>query len=579
MQSLTPRWSRWPIWRYLSALVIIAAATALRWALIPWVGTLASYNLTFPAVVVVTILFGVGPGLLAAVVGTLAVEVFVLGSLQTDLTGMALARFGTSLAVAVAFVLILHALRVTQLRALSQSEARLRLAQLAAKAGTWEWDISTGHLEWSPLLFALFGLDLAKHEASFASWESVVHPDDLGPARAQMEEALRNHTPFSSEYRVVLPNGAVRWINALGEGVYDSFGRPVRMTGICIDITPRKQGEAELRQSQEDLARAQEVGQIGSWRLDVRHNVLTWSKENHRIFGVPEGTPLSYETFLEIVHPEDREYVDTQWQEGLRGEPYDIEHRLIVDGRVKWVREKAYLEFDDQGGLIGGFGITQDITARKEAEETLLETERARTRLAETLTSEIAHRTKNNLAIVAGILQLQLSRSASGPHAELLRDAIARIMSFSALHEQMHQRHSESVELLDALRRIAAIARQALSAGEMDLSVKGEEVEYPASVATNLCVVANELITNAVKHGRPNGGLRRIEVLLNRSGGDLTLSVWNSGQPVPPNFDVKAAARTGLALVRAIVEDQLGGSFTLRPERGGSLARVVLEAE
>jgi hypothetical protein len=126
-----------------------------------------------------------------------------------------------------------------------------------------------------------------------------------------------------------------------------------------------------LRQSREDLDRAEAVGQIGWWRLDTQRNVLTWSDENHRIFGVAKGTPLTYETFLGTVHPDDRQYVDTQWNAGLRGEPYDIEHRIVANGQVKWVREKAYLELDDKGTLLGGFGITQDITARKQVEDQL----------------------------------------------------------------------------------------------------------------------------------------------------------------------------------------------------------------
>ena len=117
------------------------------------------------------------------------------------------------------------------------------------------------------------------------------------------------------------------------------------------------------------------MGQVGSWRLDVRENVLTWSDENHRIFGLPIGTPLTYETFLSVVHPDDRAYVDARWQAGLRGEPYDIEHRLLVDGQVKWVREKAFLEYDEAGELLGGFGITQDVTMRRRAEEARREQE------------------------------------------------------------------------------------------------------------------------------------------------------------------------------------------------------------
>jgi PAS domain S-box-containing protein len=127
----------------------------------------------------------------------------------------------------------------------------------------------------------------------------------------------------------------------------------------------------KLEKNREDFDLAQAVGNVGSWRLDVRKNELTWSDENHRILGIQKGTPLTYETFLSTVHPDDREYVDRKWKRGLEGEPYDIEHRIVVDGKIKWVREKAYLEFDSEGTVIGGFGITQDITERKRADEAL----------------------------------------------------------------------------------------------------------------------------------------------------------------------------------------------------------------
>jgi PAS domain-containing protein len=124
-----------------------------------------------------------------------------------------------------------------------------------------------------------------------------------------------------------------------------------------------------LRQSREDLNRAQAVAQTGSWRLNVRQNELIWSDENYRIFGVPPGTPLNYETFLTNVYPQDREYVDRQWTAAVEGEPYDIEHRIVVGDTVKWVRERAELEFDSKGRLLGGFGTTQDITDHKQAEK------------------------------------------------------------------------------------------------------------------------------------------------------------------------------------------------------------------
>ncbi len=138
-----------------------------------------------------------------------------------------------------------------------------------------------------------------------------------------------------------------------------------------VDVTERRRAEEALRLSRNDLERAQAVGQIGSWRLNIGDDVLTWSDELYRIFGIPVGTPLTYQTFLERVHPDDRAFVDARWQAALGGEPYEIEHRIVVDGQVKWLREKAYVEFDDAGKLMCGFGIAQDITERRQTEEAL----------------------------------------------------------------------------------------------------------------------------------------------------------------------------------------------------------------
>ena len=265
--------------------------------------------------------------------------------------------------------------RVRAEEALQASEERLRLATAAAKIGAFDWNIQTGVNLWTEELEAMYGLATGEFGETQPAWEHLVHPDDRATAVALVDGALETGQPAEGEWRVVWADGSVHWVAGRFQAFKDDAGRPLRLTGVNIDITRQKAAEEELRRSREDLDRAQAVGQVGSWRLDTRENVLTWSDENYNIFGLPIGTPLTYETFLSVVHPDDRLSVDAEWQAGLRGEPYDIEHRLLVDGQVKWVREKAFLEHDEAGELLGGFGITQDVTMRRRAEEALREQE------------------------------------------------------------------------------------------------------------------------------------------------------------------------------------------------------------
>ena len=123
--------------------------------------------------------------------------------------------------------------------------------------------------------------------------------------------------------------------------------------------------------SDSHLLKALEVGKIASWELDLISGDLSWSVEVFRIFNIPQGASLDYEAFLQLVLPEDREYVDRQWSAALSGEPYDIEHRIRTGDEIKWLREKATLEFDKAGRAVRGVGIVQDITAQKAVEEEL----------------------------------------------------------------------------------------------------------------------------------------------------------------------------------------------------------------
>ena len=169
------------------------------------------------------------------------------------------------------------------------------------------------------------------------------------------ERAIRTH------------DGGTKYIDAWLLPQREGDGTLTGYYAMVNDITPRKEMELALRKSEAQLVKAQEVAQTGSWELDIPANRLTWSDEAYRIFGIAPGTPLTYDLFMQRVHPDDRTAVDAAWAAAMAGAPYDIEHR-IIDGAIRWVRERAEIEFDAGGAPLKGIGTVQDITERKETE-------------------------------------------------------------------------------------------------------------------------------------------------------------------------------------------------------------------
>lgn len=270
--------------------------------------------------------------------------------------------------------------------ALRQSEERLALAAQGSTDALWDGHRLPGRaildpenpIWWSARIRTILALDEAEPFETVAHWAIRLHPADA----ERVFTALRNHfehrQPFDVEYRIQTGHGDYRWLRGRGQAIWDAEGEPQRMSGSCQDITDRKATELALQRSEYQLKEAHRIARLGTWELDHERRTLTWSEEVYLMFGTqPDQFGSSYEAFLALVHPDDRNLVHEAYQAWLTHRtPYDIVHRVLrPDGQIAFVREQCETQFAPDGHPLISTGTAQDITELKRAEQAVRDSE------------------------------------------------------------------------------------------------------------------------------------------------------------------------------------------------------------
>jgi PAS domain S-box-containing protein len=264
------------------------------------------------------------------------------------------------------------------LAALTRSEQRWEFALEGSAQGVWDWDLKNDRVFFSRRWKSMLGHGDAEIGDKLDEWKSRVHPDDLAPCFAAVANHVTGQTPiYEHRHRLRHKDGHYLWMLDRGMVIErDADGVPARMIGTHTDISAQVAAEQERERTARDLKKAQEVAHVGSWSLDIAANDLRWSDETYRIFGVPPGRALTLDDFAAVLHPQDRDSVLGHWQQVLAGAPYDLVHRIVADGRTRWVHERAELSFDGDGRAISALGTVEDITERVETQRTLGELQR-----------------------------------------------------------------------------------------------------------------------------------------------------------------------------------------------------------
>ena len=351
-------------------------------------------------------------------------------------------------------------------RALRESEERYRQIAESIDQVFWVTALHPERAQYvSPAFEKIWGFPPAKLYRNARAWTDCIVPSDRARVVAAFDACVRGETPhFHAEFRILRPDGSIRWVLDNGVPIRNERGQVYRISGITKDVTERKQAEAALRESEERLGLAIEGAELGMWDRDIRTGEAVYNDRWAEMLGYPldEIEPTT-EAWQELIHPDDLARVRQALDAHFAGETpfYEAEYRMRAkSGAWKWILARGRVVQRDADGIpLRITGTHLDVTARKQAEEERVELE-LQVQHAQKLESlgvlagGIAHDFNNLLVAIVGNADLALDALPPGSQA-----------------------HRNIAEIETAAQRAAELCRQMLA-----YSGKGRFVVAPMQI-------------------------------------------------------------------------------------------------
>lgn len=507
--------------------------------------------------------------------------------------------------------------------ALLESQERFTAAQRAGNIGVWDWHAPSDQTYWSETMWGIYGLDEPQASAE-KLWENALHPEDAADARAKVFAQLTSgEATYRDEFRILRPDGSVRWIESVARIFRDENGRAIRMSGVNLDITDRKRAELELQESEERLRLVTESFQdFAIFTTNLHGEVITWNPGAQNIFRYKPDEILGRHGRVLFV-PEDQEKGECEAEmetARLTGRAADERWHLRKDGS-RFYASGIMAPIYGGGELIGYAKIARDLTRQKEAEEELR-------RQHEELESIVAGRTAQladaNNALVRQMEERRLieeerftlmqkivttqederRRIARDMHDSLGQQMTALRLKIASLKDD----HSDDPKIVESLGRLQELGAKVdadvnflvwqlrptvlddlglVSAIENYIREWSRHYGIPSefhagrfrggrldeTVETHLYRISQEALNNIYKHARA----QNVTVLLESRRKEIVLVIEDDGIGFDPdNVRPNAASGRGLGLVgmreRAAI---IGGKVELESSPGNGTTVFV----
>ncbi|ODS93034.1 MAG: hypothetical protein ABS45_03845 [Comamonas sp. SCN 65-56] len=339
---------------------------------------------------------------------------------------------------------------------------------------------------------------------------------------------------------------------------------------LCVarDVTERKQSEKLMRDLLESAPDAMVI-------VDGKGVIRLVNSQTEKLFGFPRQE--LFDQPIEKLIPQRYRAQHPSYRGGYHSNPRvrpmgaDLDlFAMRQDGSEFPVEISLSPLKTAEGTLI--VSTIRDVSNRKHAEQVMLESLKEK----ETLLKEIHHRVKNNLAVISSLFSLQAANLDDEGMKTILRQSQDRVRSMAMVHESLYSRDLAAVDFAEYVTNLSTqlIGSYSLSADQVRLFTELEPVLLPIDTAVPCGLILNELVTNALKHGLPQGRKGELHLALRRAAGQtLVLEVRDNGQGLPPDFDLNSGTSLGKRLIRSLIR-QLGGEVQFLQASPGT--RVVL---
>jgi PAS domain S-box-containing protein len=341
----------------------------------------------------------------------------------------------------------------------------------------------------------------------------------------------------------------------------------------------RREAESALRQSEERFQLAMKGTNDGLWDWNLQTNEMYLSPRWKSMLGYAENELANhYDTIIELLHPDDRERKNQLVSDFLSGlvEKFELEFRMRHKGGHDIdILSRASLVRNASGSPVRLVGTHVDITERKTAEKAL----HASLAEKEVLLKEIHHRVKNNLQVISSLLSLQSTRLQDDELITVFKESQYRIRAMSIIHEKLYQSGNlAAINFSDYLQTVTHELVHTFGRGGVEVEVESNPVFLEIDVAIPCGLIANELVTNSLKHAFPNRRKGKITISLKRAGtSGAEMCVRDDGIGIPKGVDFQHTKSMGILVVRSLV-DQISGKLELE-RNGGTTIRINFPIE